>query len=115
VSPNSGQPYPHRSEENEAKEVRGGLLVAGGHTPVPLYLAEEVLDEVPSPVELATELPLVFPIRFRRDHDLHAPLFDRVDDSVRVITLVGDEALSLRLGYERWRFADVVDVPCRMV
>jgi hypothetical protein len=113
VSPNSGQPYSHRSEENETKEVRGGLVVAGGHTPVPLYLAEEVLDEVSSPVELATELALVVPIRFRRDYDFHAPLLDLVDDSIRIVALVGDEALALRRRYESRRLGDVVDVPRR--
>jgi hypothetical protein len=115
VSPNSGQPYSHRSEENETKEVRGGLLVAGGDATVPLYLAEEVLDEVPSSVELATELALVSSIRFRRNHDFHASLLDRVNDSVRVVAFVGDEAFSLCRCYERLRFADVVDVPRREV
>ena len=68
---------------------------------------------MPSPVELAAELALVFPIRLRRDHDLHASLLDRVDDSVRVVALVGDEALPLGRRYERGRLADVVDVPRR--
>ena len=92
-----------------------GLLVAGGHTPVPLYLAEEVLDEVPGPVQLATELALLVPIGFRRYHDLHVPPSDRFDDSVRVVALVGDEALALRRCYERRRLADVVDVSRREV
>lgn len=92
-----------------------GLLVAGGDTSVPLYLAEEVLDEVPSPVELATELALVLPIRLRRNHDLHASQLDRVDDCVGVVALVSDEALALRRRYERRRLADVVDVPRREV
>jgi hypothetical protein len=105
---------PQRRERSQGSSWKSSRsLVAGGHTPVPLYLAEEVLDEVPSPVELATELALVSPIRFRRDHDFHASLFDRVDDGVRVVALVGDEAFPLRLRYERNRFADVVDVPRR--
>jgi len=68
---------------------------------------------VPSPVELETELALVVSIRFRRDYDFHASLLDRADDSIRVVALVGDEALALRRCYERRRFGDVVDVPRR--
>ena len=64
-----------------------------------------------SPVELATELALVVPIRFRRDNDFHTSLLDRIDDSIRVIALVGDEALALRRRYESRRLGDVVDVP----
>lgn len=68
---------------------------------------------MPSPVELAAELALVSSIRLRWDHDLHVSLLDRVDDRVRVVALVGDEALPLRRRYERRRLADVVDVPRR--
>ncbi len=91
------------------------LVVAGSHTPVPLYLAEEVLDEVACPVELATELALVLPIRLWWNYDLHVSPLDLVDDGVGVVALVGDEALALRRRYERRRFADVVDVPRREV
>ena len=68
---------------------------------------------MPSPVELATELALVSPIRLRRDHDLHVSLLDGVDDGVRVVAFVGDEAPPLGRRYERGRLADVVDVPRR--
>ena len=70
---------------------------------------------MPSPVELATELALVSPIRLRRDHDFHVSLFDRVDDSIRVVALVSDEALPLGRRDKRRGLADVVDVSrCEM-
>ena len=68
---------------------------------------------MPSPVELAAEPAFLRPICLWRDHDLDVSPLDRVDDSVRVIALVGDEALPLGCRDERGCLADVVDVSRR--
>ncbi len=68
---------------------------------------------MPRPIELAAEPAFLGSILFGRDDDLHVSLLDRMNNSVRVVALVGDEALPLGGRYERRRFGDVVDVPRR--
>lgn len=40
LPPNLSQPCSQRSEENRTEEVHGGVLMAGGDTPVPFDLAQ---------------------------------------------------------------------------
>lgn len=94
---------------NGCQEVGGRLLVAAGDGAKAFDVMEEALDFSAKPIEGARFAATVVLSRgIHRDDGLHAPLPDRADDSVGVVSGVGDESLAGRMLDQVLRFRRVV-------
>ena len=91
----SFQPYCDGGEFHEAHEVGEQLVVSCGDTPELLQLAEEALDGVALPVEMFVIGALDLAIALGWDDHLRPGIDDGLDEMVGVVTLVGDDGISV--------------------
>src|SRR5438477_12642552 len=99
-----------RLRRTKTEKIDGGLFVTCGHTSIAFDFAEQILNKVALLVRMSVNVSLTFPA-CRRWYDCgHSLFFNGRDDVVRVVALVRDEILALRLIDELGSFGHVVNV-----
>lgn len=98
------------------EEVAGGLVIAGGNRTVLLEPGKEILDQVTRPVDVTIIVTGLLAGAGGRDNDAFPSFFQRRDDPfLGIISLVGDDRLSLRMGEQHVSTLKVMGLPWRQV
>ena len=95
------------------EEISGGLFVTGGDAPEVFDDIEEAFDEIAFAVECEVAVAFDAAIRFGRDHHLDGARRQAADETVGVISLVGEQGLRRDFGGQRFGLGDVVGLPTR--
>ena len=98
---------------DSCEEVSSGFFVAGCDGSELFESIEETLDEVAFGVEGEVACAVELAIGLGRDHRLDAAHGQGFDETVGVVTFVGDEGLRLDFGQERFGLGDVVGLTAR--
>lgn len=93
------EPDDSGSEVDGAKEIAGGLVVAGGNAAILLELVEELLDQVACPVQVLVIFARLFATALGRNHDAFARVLQGIDAPfLCIVSLVGDDSGGGRAG-----------------
>lgn len=81
------------------EEVTGGFVVAGGKAAILLELVEELLDQMPRPVQVLVIFTRLFAAALGRNDHAFACLLQGIDDALlRIVSFVGDDGGGRRAG-----------------
>ena len=78
-----------------------------------LDFVEEALDEIAFAIEHEIAVPLHFAVGLWRNHRRDGSLFERVDQRISVVSLVGEERARIGVFEQRLRASQVMDLPRR--
>ena len=89
---------------NPRREAGRRLVISGRNRPELLDFGEEILDPVSFPVGVSVKGALMRAVRLRRNHRLNAAFCERVQQGVRVKSLVADQCREVdRVQKRRYR------------
>jgi hypothetical protein len=75
-----------------AKEVAGGLVVAGGNAAILLELIEELLNQMTCPVQVLVVVARLLAAALGRNHDVFASVVQGIDDPfLGIVSFVGND------------------------
>jgi hypothetical protein len=92
---------------NCGEECIGEFVISGGYCTELFDFAEEPLDEVAFAVEGEISLTFDEPVGFGRNDGSDVPFFQRLDQGVGVVRLIGEESFRLDLVEQRLGLTEI--------